>query len=91
MNKTSIRGNDGNLYEVYVGFSIGDKVTCIKSMEGMCDDGNINILFKGSLLTKDKDYIVSYISNWGGQQVSWVENDDGAFTWVTTEHFKLIE
>lgn len=90
LQKKIIHGNTGVACEVWVGLTAGDILICVKGERGLCDDGNINVLWEGDLLVKDKLYVVHHITNWGGVHVAYVMNDDGALTWATTEHFKLI-
>lgn len=88
--KVSIRNNHGELTEVYADLDMGDMVECIKGTIGTCDGGSMHLLFTDSLLTAGNKYKVSHTTRWNGTLVSYVTNDDGAQTWVTTEHFKLL-
>ena len=49
-----VRDNSGKGHHVYTGLKKGDKVEAIVNQRGMCDSGNIHLLFDGSILTKGK-------------------------------------
>ena len=84
-----IPNHNGDRVEVYLGLQPGQKLIAKRSTHGTSDYGATGLLSKCISFTEGHEYWVDRNDFYGNTELSYVIDEDGVNTWVTTDLFDI--